>query len=225
MGMTHFGGPLRVGNFFGRNGNADEPGALTSEIYCYDVVPAIFDVDGVAAAQAIAGAQNALINGLLASNGVATMDIPRGLEVDSSDNGDTTQTVLITGTDFYGRAQSELIALNGTTAVAGTKTFKTVISAAVSAAMAGNLTIGTTDVLGLPYRVNSRNYVLTAWDGAFVTTGTFAAADATAATTTTDDVRGTYDPPTDTDGTRRLTAWIFVKDPNTRAGLYGVVPA
>jgi hypothetical protein len=81
-------------------------------------------------------------------------------------------------------------------------------------------------VFGLPIRANSRNYVQTAWDGAFVTTGTFAAAVATSpATTTTGDVRGTYAVPDAADGTKRLTLWVFVLDDDTQTGLYGVTQA
>jgi len=68
--------------------------------------------------------------------------------------------------------------------------------------------------------------MLTAWDGAFVTTGTFAAAVTTSpATTTTGDVRGTYLVPSASDGTKRLTLWVFVFDNDTQVGLYGVAQA
>ena len=96
---------------------------------------------------------------------------------------------------------------------------------AISAALTGNGSVGSTDVFGLPYRANTRNYVLTAWNGAFVTTGTFAGADATAATTTTDDVRGTYAVPDAANGTKRLTLWVTIVDDDTQTGLYGVTQA
>jgi hypothetical protein len=119
---------------------------------------------------------------------------------------------------------SEAITLNGTTAVAGKKAFKTITRIAASAA-ATDFFVGTGDVFGLPIDANTRNYVLTAWNGAFVTTGTFVGADATTATTTTGDVRGTYAVPDAADGSKRLTLWVFVFDDDTQTGLYGVTQA
>jgi hypothetical protein len=74
---------------------------------------------------------------------------------------------------------SEAITLNGTTAVAGAKAFKTITSIAALGCCHRFLRLAQADVFGLPIRANSRNYVLTAWNGAFVTTGTFTAAVAT----------------------------------------------
>jgi hypothetical protein len=223
--MTHVGSPLRVGNNFADNGSAVQPGGPTSPIFAYNIVPAALSLTAVAAAQAVAGAAFLTINGASASGGIATMDFPRTLDIVSSNAGDTTQTVLITGKDVYGITMSELIAFNGTTRVVGQKAFKTITSAFVSAAMAGNASIGNKDVFGLPYRALFRNYVLTAWNSVFITTGTFAAGDTTTATTTTDDVRGTFATPDAADGVKRLTAWMFLFDVDTKVGLYGVPQA
>ena len=224
--MTHFSDGVRVGRYFGLNGTANIPGVPMSPIFIYDIVPVALDADGIAQAQAVAGAGNLTLNGALASGGVVVLDVPRTVEIDSSNAGDTTQTATVFGTDAYGNAMTETIAFNGTTAVAGQKAFKTVTRVAVSAVMAGNANVGTTDVFGLPYRVDSRNYVQTAWNGAFVTTGTFAAADVTSpATATTNDVRGTYAVPDAADGTKRLTVWMYIEDADTVTGLYGVTQA
>lgn len=224
--MTHFSDGVRVGRSFSLNGTAQIPGAPVSPVYLYDIVPAALDADGIAAAQAVAGAGNLTLNGALASGGTVTLDVPRAVEIDSSNAGDTTQTATVYGTDVYGNAMTETIAFNGTTAVAGQKAFKTVTRVAISAALAGNANVGTTDVFGLPFRVDSRNYCLTAWNGAFVTTGTFAAADTTSpATATTNDVRGTYLVPDAADGTKRLTLWMYIEDADTVTGLYGVTQA
>lgn len=220
--MTHFSDGVRAGRNFANNGTASEPGVAMSPMFVYDVVPVAFSATAVAAAQAVAGAGNLTINGASATGGVATFDVPRTITIVSTNAGDTTQTATVTGTDVYGLAVSELIAFNGTTAVTGQKAFKTVTRVAISAALAGNGSVGSTDVFGLPYRANTRNYVLTAWNGAFVTTGTFAGADATVATTTTDDVRGTYAVPDAANGTKRLTLWMYIFDDDTQTGLYGV---
>jgi hypothetical protein len=121
---------------------------------------------------------------------------------------------------------SEAITFNGTTTVAGKKAFKTVTRVAISAALAGNGSVGSGDIFGLPIRADHRGYVLTAWAGAFVTTGTFVPAVTTSpATTTTGDVRGTYAVPDAADGTKRLTLWVYVVDDDTQTGIYGVTQA
>jgi hypothetical protein len=220
--MTHFSDGVRAGRNFANNGTASEPGVAMSPMFVYDIVPVAFSATAVAAAQAVAGAGNLTINGGSATGGVATFDVPRTITIVSTNAGDTTQTATVTGTDVYGLAMSELITFNGTTAVTGQKAFKTVTRVAISAALTGNGSVGSTDVFGFPFRANTRNYVLTAWNGAFVTTGTFAAADATVATTTTNDVRGTYAVPDAADGSKRLTLWMYIFDDDTQTGLYGV---
>ena len=220
--MTHFSDGVRAGRNFANNGTASEPGVFLSPINVYNIVPVALDADGICAQQTLAAAGNALINGALASGGTVTLDVPRNVIVDAA--GAATAVLTVTGTDVYGIPMSEAITLNGTTAVAGKKAFKTITSIAASAA-ATDFFVGTGDVFGLPIRANSRNYVQTAWGGAFVTTGTFAAADATTATTTTGDVRGTFAPADAADATKRLTLWVFVLDDDTQTGLYGVAQA
>ena len=224
--MTHFSDGVRAGRNFANNGTANQPGVYMSPIFVFDIVPVALSATAVAAAQAVAGAGNLTINGGQATAGVATFATARAVSIVSSNAGDTTQTATVTGTDFYGLPQTETITFNGTTTVNGKKAFRTVTAVRISAALAGNASVGTTDIIGLPYRTNTRNYALTAWNGAFVTTGTFVAADATSpATATTGDVRGTYALPDAADGTKRLTIWINIFDDDTQIGLYGVTPA
>jgi hypothetical protein len=228
MGTTHVGGPLRVGNFFGRNGQADEPGFPLAQLATYRITPAALVANGIAAAQAVAGAGNLTLNGSLVSNGVAVFDVPRAVSVTSSNAGDTTQTATITGTDFWGVAQTETIAFNGAATISGTKAFKTVSRVAISAALAGNGSAGTTDVLGLPYVLtNISDVVSVKWAGVLAQdASTVVIADATSpATATTDDVRGTVDTSSASDGVRILTFTYYIVNPNTRLGLYGVTPA
>lgn len=202
-------------------------------VYIFDIVPATLSATAVAAAQAVAAAGNATINGASASGGVATFDYARAVSAVSSNAGDTTQTVTVYGTDYWGQAQTETLTLNGTTTVNGKKAFKTITRAAVSAALAGNLSVGNNDIFGLPYRVNDAGYLLrTGWNGAVAdNAGTFVAADATSpATATTGDVRGTFSPTTAANGSRRLVIAIGLTavqaGPNaTQAGAIGVVPA
>lgn len=70
--------------------------------------------------------------------------------------------VVITGTNYAGDAITETIALNGATAVAGAKAFKTVtkISLPAKTAESGDtVSVGTGEVLGLPYLL-ARNTVI-----------------------------------------------------------------
>jgi hypothetical protein len=221
--MTHFSDGVRAGRNFANNGTASEPGVFLSPINVYNVVPIALVTNGICAQQTLAAAGNALLNGSLASGGTVVLDVPRNVIIDAA--GAATAVLTVTGTDVYGIPMSEAITLNGTTAVAGAKAFKTITRIAASAA-ATDFFVGTGDVFGLPIRANSRNYVLTAWNGAFVTTGTFVPAVATSpATTTTGDVRGTYAVPDAADATKRLTLWVFVLDDDTQTGLYGVAQA
>jgi hypothetical protein len=221
--MTHFSDGVRAGRNFANNGTASQPGVFMSPINVYDVVPAALVTNGICTQQTITGAANAVINGSLASGGVATLDVPRNVIVDAA--GAATAVLTVYGTDVYGISMSEAITLNGTTAVAGKKAFKTITRIA-SSATATDIFVGTGDVFGLPIRANSRNYVQTAWGGAFVTTGTFVAAVTTdPATTTTGDVRGTFAPADAADASKRLTLWVFVADDDTQTGIYGVTQA
>jgi hypothetical protein len=202
-------------------------------VYIFDIVPATLSATAVCAAQAIAAAGNATINGASATAGVATFDYARAFTVVSSGAGDTSQTVTITGTDYYGQAQTQRVTLNGTTTVTSTKTFKTITQVAVSAALAGNLSVGNANVYGLPYAVTNAGYLLrTGWDGAVADNGgTFVAAVSSAPSLTSGDVRGTYAPSGNAaDGTRRLVIAIGLTGIQagptaTQASAIGVTPA
>ena len=219
--------------------NGGNPGVIgqgvgpLGRVYIFDIVPATKSATAVCAAQAIAGAANATIDGASASAGVATFDYARIVTAVSSNIGDTTQSITVTGTDYYGQAQTELIALNGTTTVSGLKAFKTVTQVAVDAALTGNLSVGDGDSFGLPYRVTDGGYLLrTGWAGAVAdNAGTFTAADTTSpATASTGDVRGTFAPTTAANGSRRLVIAIGLTavqaGPNaTQTSAIGVTPA
>lgn len=219
--------------------NGGNPGVIGRGVgplgrtFIFDIVPAALSATGVCAAQAVAGAGNATINGASATAGVASFDVARAISAVSSNAGDTTQTVTVTGTDYYGQAQTERLTLNGTTTVNGKKAFRTITQVAVSAALTGNLSVGTTDIFGLPYVVTDGGYLLrTGWAGAVAdNAGTFVAADTTSpATLTTGDVRGTFVPTgSAANGSRRLVIAIGLTaiqaGPNaTQLAAIGVTP-
>lgn len=173
--------------------------------------PATAAANNICAAQAIAGAADALVNGSLASSGVATLDVPRSLQVVSTNAGDTTQTVTVRGFDEYGEGVTETASLNGTTIVNFKKAFKTVTRVSVSAALAGNLTLGTNTVLGLPYRARLGDIIQSNLDGA-VEAGTRTVADTATPSATTGDIRGTWTPGTAPNGTRQYTVVQWISD-------------
>lgn len=184
--------------------------------------PSTAAATAVCAAQAIAGAVNATINGTKATSGVAALGAQTGRAVNvvSSNAGDTTQTVTVRGKDIYGQNMAETIALNGTTTVSGKKAFYTVTSVAVSAALAGNLSVGDTTIIGLPvYLQNAVHIIKEVQDGAAATAGTTVAGlgIATAPSATSADVRGTYTPNSAPDGTKGYQLLMALPEP----GFYG----
>lgn len=229
---------------FGSDGN---PAPMSQGVgpmgrfYLWDVVPAALVANSVATAQAVAGAGNLTLTFGLGgttritrpSGGLSTvLDTPRGLTMVSTNAGDTTQTATINGTDLYGQAVSQRITLNGTTPVLTTKAFKIIDSITISAVTVGNISAGTTNVLGMPIRVTDRGYLDPSWNNTLARdASTIVVADATTpATNLTGDVRGTLTPSTATDGVKRLVVCIGVpgiaSGPQaTRIGAFGVTQA
>lgn len=208
--------------------------------YVWDVVPLAPATNNIALAQAVAGPGNLA---LTAGAGVTRITLPNGafsyvldcercLALVSSNAGDATQTVLVTGTDFLGVTLTQRVTLNGTTPVNTLKAFKTVVSAAVSAATAGNISMGTTSILGMPVRVIDRGYCDPSWNNTLARdTGTLTVADQTTpATNLTGDVCGTYLPSSAADGVKRLIMGIALTGiacgpQATRIGAFGVTQA
>ena len=205
-------------------------------VFVWDTVPLALNLTGLATAQAVAGAANLA---LTAGTGVTkttdasgafryVLDVPRCVDVVSAGAGDTTQTVTFSGYDAYGQAMSQAVALNGVTRVATKKAFKSITNIAVSAATAGNISSGTTDVLGCPIRLLSKDYLTFNFNATVGLLAAVTVADATSpATTATGDVRGTVALASASDGTKRLVAMIatpaIAVGPNaTRIGALGV---
>jgi hypothetical protein len=146
-----------------------------------------------------------------------TFDCPRALQIVSSNAGDTTQVITIRGLDEFGVAMTQNITLNGTTPVFGTKAFKTVISYQASVALAGNLSIGNSKILGLPLYLAGAGWVLRELqDQTVATAGSFVAGVNTIASATTGDVRGTWTPNATLNGTIALDLFLMAPDPTYR---------
>lgn len=218
--------------------NGGNPGVIgrgvgpLGRVYIWDIVPAAKSTTAVCNAQAAAAAGNLTINGASATAGVVTFADARAVNVDTNNTANTTQTVTITGTDYYGQSQTEDIACNGTTLVAGQKAFKTVTGVYVDDAITGTIQVGSEDTFGLPYRITNAGYIVHAgWNDTLADdAGTFVAADTTSpATATTGDVRGTYTPSSAADGAKRLVMTLALTalqaGPNaTQIAAVGVTP-
>lgn len=132
--------------------------------------------------------------------------LSRALKTVSTNAGDTTVTLAISGWDSYGIPMNETLTLNGTTPVLGKKAFKYIKSVTTGvASLVGNVTVGTQDVVGLNLRADAFSYlsVFVADTGITANTG-FVKADVAVATATTGDVRGTYALQSAADGTKRV---------------------
>lgn len=179
--------------------------------------PAVSDADGAALAQAVAAAGNLTLNGALAAGGVVSFDVARGVVAVSTDIGDTTQALTFTGTDEYGAALVETITLNGTTSVQGKKAFKSVTQIAISAATIGNVSAGTSKVLGFPMFLGDvTDVVAEIEDGAAAVAGALVDGDVNAATASTGDVRGTYAPNSNPDGSKVFEIIAMLRDPTSK---------
>ncbi len=209
-------------------------------IYNYDVIPQALVANNIATSQtpAAAGAVTLTVGtsvtSIVRSNGVTVLqlDCPRAVSVTQVTAG-TAVTVTFSGYDYYGQAMTQAVTSVPAGVAVSLKAFYQISGVTVSAATVTAITIGTSDVLGIPIRVIDGGYLVDlGWAGSIATdAGTFVASDTTAiATSTTGDVRGTYKPSTATNGIKRLLLSIAVNGiqvgPNsTRIGALGVTQA
>lgn len=184
--------------------------------------PDVADANGICESQDLTAAGVASVNttaaaAIAAAALAGVMDVPRGLV--AAWTGAAVLTV--TGTDVYGNVLKESSASG--TSFAGKKAFKTVTNFAVSANVTA-LTIGTSDVLGLPYAIRGKYDMLALYaDGADeLAASVVVGAVTAAATATTGDVRGTINPDTACDGSVNFRLWAMINDPNSLPGLIGV---
>jgi len=231
------------------NGNAllGDPSPMSlgvgplGRIYVWDTVPQALVANNIAASQtpAAAGAitltAGTSVKSVVTNNGtVLQLDVPRAVSVTTGAGSPTTRNFTVSGYDYYGQAMSEVIASSGSasTAVNGKKAFYQISGITVSGGTVVAITIGTTDILGIPVRVTDAGYIARAGYNNTLAedAGTFVAAATATATTTTGDVRGTYVPSAATDGIKRLVMGILLPaiavGPNAiRVGALGVTQA
>jgi len=214
-------------------------------IYVWDVVPQALVTNNIAASQTPAAAGALTLTAGTSVKSVTTaggstvlqLDMPRAVQLTTASGTIvTSRTITVSGFDVYGQAMSEAIATGTTSSavanVAGKKAFFQISSITISGALPVAITVGTTDVLGIPVRVANVAYVASVKSNNTLAqdAGTFVAADLATATTTTGDVRGTYVPATASNGIVRTVMGILLPaiavGPNaTRVGALGVTQA
>jgi hypothetical protein len=227
------------------NAGLNDPSAMDlgvgplGRIYVFDVVPQAAATSNIAATQTPTGAGNltltagAGVQSVVRSDGVTVLqlDCPRAVAV-SLVVGGTARAYTISGYDYYGQPMSEVITSVAAATTNGKKAFYQIVSISGAGASTTAITVGTTQLIGLPVRVTDGGYLChVGWNGGFaLDTGTLAVAATATATTTTGDVRGTFSPSTAPDGIKRLVLGIMLPGiavgPNsTRTGALGVTQA
>jgi hypothetical protein len=211
-------------------------------VYIWDIVPQALVANNIAATQTPAAAGSLTLTAGTSVKSVTTaggatvlqLDCPRAVSVTTGAGSPTSRNFTVSGYDYYGQAMSEVIAssASASTAVNGKKAFYQISGITVSGGTVVAITVGTTDILGLPVRVFNVSYVASVKSNNTLAqdAGTFVAADTATATTTTGDVRGTYAPATASNGIVRTTMGILLPaiavGPNaTRVGALGVTQA
>lgn len=168
---------------------------------------------------------NYYIDGAPATNASSNnaLTLQRAIRIVSAGN-DSGITFAIVGTDIYGvTVHQTLTGANAGTATTA-KTFKSIVSVTPSGNTASTVTVGTTDVYGLPLAATGFGQIQVNWNNALITANTgFTAAVATTASGTTGDVRGTYAlQTTASNGTLVLNVLQFPASFTSVSALYGV---
>jgi hypothetical protein len=141
---------------------------------------------------------------------------------------------LVTGYDFYGMKQTQLMTGPNGNTVNSLKAFTSVLSVVPQGTSANTVSVGSSDVFGLPFVCPDAGYIVSAkWANVLAqNAGTLVNADTTSpATNLTGDVRGTYaQAGAASNGSRRLVICQHLDGtqcgPNaTQTAALGVTPA
>lgn len=206
-----------------------QQGVAIAPFQFFDVVPLVIVANNIATTQTPTGAvtltagtgvTNATVKGVA----VLALDCARCVRV-TGVGGTSAVNFTIVGYDDYQQPMTEtFLGPAGATTTTSDKAWRYITSITVASTTTAAITIGTSDTIGLPYRVDAFEYLSLAYNGGLITASTgFTIADATSpATATTNDVRGTYALQSASDGIKRFTASIYLKNIDTVNGVWGV---
>lgn len=143
-----------------------------------------------------------------------TSMLGRGVSITSVANA-TGTIAAVSGVDIYGFPMTEAIPLGNATTVHGQKAFKGIYPNGVvcTGTLSGSaIMVGHSDVFGLPLFCDDPNKVHGYWDVEIYKTGTFVPGlmPPTPSTRGNGDVRGTWTPPSASDGLKTLVLWQFL---------------
>lgn len=230
--MTQFSDGVRVG-FVGPYGASIDPGVALSPIQVFSVVPASAAISGLGASQVLSGAAAAAT--LTAGTGVTStsiggvtyldMGVDRALTVSGASASAAAVVTTFHGLSSYKEPTTATVSSTaGTGIYTSTQTMRFVRSVTVSGNTVSGIALGTADTFEFPFRVNNFGDVVLNWNNTLITatTGFTAAVTTSPATATTGDTRGTYAVQSASDGVKRLNAFIYIRDPDTTTGAYGV---
>lgn len=101
---------------------------------------------------------------------------------------------LVTGYDFYARKQTQLITGPNNSTVNSLKAFQSVLSVVPQGTSASTVSVGTSDIFGLPFYCPDAGYIFSSrWAGVLADNlGTLVIGSVAVATNLTGDTRGTY---------------------------------
>ena len=155
-----------------------------------------------------------------------TKAVSRAIRITSVGN-DSTATFTVKGFDLYGYPMTETITGANAGIATGKKAWKYITSIIPAVTLSGSaVSVGTSDVIGLPLRADFFCYTELCYNNTWITTNTgFTVADSTSpATALTGDVRGTYLLQSASDGTKRIQGNVSpsVANLGTTAGILGV---
>lgn len=241
--MTHFSDSMRIGAVntppIVRQIPGQDQGLLHRNLQRYSIVPLAITADNIVASAIVNGAATlAAGTGVTSSTTaipqaqgttVLVLDVPRAITITGTAGGVTAVNFTVTGYDVYFQPMTQtFLGPAATATTTSLKAFKYISSITSAATTTAAVTIGTSDVMGLPY-------LMTLWDDFLsvtansvkltAATGFVAGVVTSPNTAALGDVRGTYALQTASDGTKRFTFYMNVQDPNTAEGSYGVLPA
>lgn len=149
-------------------------GSPVSPVFVYDFAPAATCLNNIALSQTPSGGITSISLSAGIGNtsityksytGVIALDSPRAISI-SGVTSTISSTFIVYGWDVFGVPMSESIAgPTGATTVYGKKAFAYIRQITSSGSTTQPITVGTSDIYGLPYVCRSQNYVRAAWNG------------------------------------------------------------